>query len=251
MLTSRHVFRTLSASTVPPPLTADETDAVAHGWKLDTWRWLRGKLITPDAPVVRRDTGPLAASSTAIPPAPDLHSRVRAAAAARSGAGPHRPLVSVPAPGLHQDVAHTDTSRANRTGPIAPAPDLHARVRAAAGLDLASPTGDAIGLIGGVTSALRMVEPSFIALEDLDPDGAQAVYQVAGAAPASETALLQRRFSVDASGAVTLDATATPVTATTTYQRVAAAPRSSVSSTEIPPAPNLHDRVRAARQRPS
>lgn len=247
MLTSRHVFRTLSASTVPPPLTADEADAVAHGWKLDTWRWLRGKLITRDAPVVVRETG--------IPPAPDLHARVRAAAAARSGAGPHRHLVRVPAPGLHQDVAHADASRATN-GPIPPAPDLHARVRAAAGLDLSAPTGTDVSLVGQVTTALRMAEPSFVALEAIDPDTSSAVYTVAGTAPASVT-LLQRRYTVDATGAVQLDATAQPVTATTTYQRVAASrasttAMSSLSSAAIPPAPSLHDRVRAAaRQRPS
>ena len=63
-------------------MTDLERRAVANGWSLDSFRWACARLRAPTSPVMRD-----LARTQPIPPAPDLHARVRrvrAAAAQRS-----------------------------------------------------------------------------------------------------------------------------------------------------------------------
>ena len=132
MISSRPQFRYLAGHTVPPPLTPLEQAAVRNGWSLDNYRWACRAWVPRPATPDHQPTGAwpppsLTGAATAIPAAPDLHARVRAAA--RDRGVRVAPLVGV---GVPSQMRGASTSASG----VPLMPDLHARVRAAAAAPL-------------------------------------------------------------------------------------------------------------------
>ena len=123
---------------------------------------------------------------------------------------------------------------------VPPMPDLHARVRLAAG----GPQGDQ-QTREALTQALRAAVPGFLGIEMVYPDDQAVVYS---AAPATAVQLFRQSYDVDTSGTYTLAGDAQAVEQVTTYEPVTT-PRAAAAAGVIPPTPSLHDRVRAAAAR--